>query len=102
MQLSLTINVWVTFQDPIDPNGGGKPGTDWFMSIGYIFKSMDDMVVKYSSQYSWNGDVVIYTAAGFSESALGLNTSFTLKQTPLQTNQGEPQQYVQEAVPVSQ
>lgn len=98
----ITNYVWVTFSDPVALNDVDEPNKNWFASIDWIFWSMDNMGVKYPSRYSrTNHGTVIFKAAGFCSSALGLDTSFDLKQTHLNALTAT-RQYTQKAVPKRQ
>ena len=94
----ITNNVLVTFEDDVNLNDDDDWSTAWFVPIVWLFVSMDDMGVEYPSQYSCTGGSVIFTAAGFCSSALGLDTSFKLKQTSL-NDPTVTRQYTQKAVP---
>ena len=93
-------NVRVIFSDPVALNGD-EPYEHWFVPIDWIFWSMDNMGVQYPSQYSWTHGSAIFKAAGFCSSALGLDTSFDLKQTRLNALTAT-RQYTQKAVPKRQ
>ena len=98
----ITKYVLVTFEHPVNPDRGTIWSASWYMPIEWIFKSMDDMRVKYPPQYTWTPGSVIYTATGICSAALGLTTTFDLKQTPLNGSRAQPHGYTQQAVPVEQ
>ena len=94
----ITNAVWITFEHPVNPDRGTIWSAQWLMPIEFIFKSMDGMGVEYPPQYTWTDSCVIYTATGICSAALGLTTTFKLKQTPLNGSRTQPHEYTQQTV----
>ena len=96
----LTGNINVMFKDPVDLNNGGDNYRQWLVPIDYVFKSLQDNNCP-TPNYSIGSGYVTYAASGECQGESGYNTTFTLKQTPLQTNKGlaEPRLITEIATP---